>query len=245
MKIFPRSVSPGFTLMELITVIAILGVLAAFLIPTFSRGTESSRSAKCVANLKGLYNGIALYMADNNNCYPPAQLREGSITKGRWSMNSTDAGIGKYIGDVSDNSPGAKGKLFICPDHPHPVPEPVGSFQSGVRSYAPNQLVMKPGALTDRLRAAKLQRPSQTILLGDATIPTIPGTASLNLLTGVMSFTNPANADNTVPEGNGDGGGGSSIAFRHGGKANLIFCDGHVESLRPDQVKQKNFSVSY
>lgn len=114
--------------------------------------------------------------------------------------------------------------------------EPQAELAQGVEASTPS---------LDRLRAFMVPRASETILLGDGTVPSIPGSAGLNLFKGVMGFVNPANADAVVPEGNGDGGGGNYIAFRHGGKANLIFCDGHVESLRPAQVKQKNFAVRY
>ena len=38
---------------------------------------------------------------------------------------------------------------------------------------------------------------------------------------------------------------GKTRAARHGGKINCLFVDGHVEALRPEQIKEKNIFWSY
>ena len=45
----------GFTLAELLIVVAIIGVLAAIAIPIFSRNLERAREATCMANRRSLY----------------------------------------------------------------------------------------------------------------------------------------------------------------------------------------------
>lgn len=39
--------------------------------------------------------------------------------------------------------------------------------------------------------------------------------------------------------------GGKTYASRHNGKINCLFVDGHVEALRPEQIKEKNIFWSY
>jgi prepilin-type N-terminal cleavage/methylation domain-containing protein len=46
-----RSLAPGFTLVELLVVLAILIVLVALLLPSLSRAREAGRRARCMANL--------------------------------------------------------------------------------------------------------------------------------------------------------------------------------------------------
>ena len=67
-----RGRNAAFTLVELLTVIAIIGVLAAILIPTIGKMRESAKSSRCVANLR--QNGVAIqtYAADTKGLLPSA-----------------------------------------------------------------------------------------------------------------------------------------------------------------------------
>jgi len=63
--------APAFTLIELLTVIAIIGILAAILIPTVSAVRDSARASQCVSNLRQIGNAIHLFAEDNNDLIPP------------------------------------------------------------------------------------------------------------------------------------------------------------------------------
>ena len=70
-----RNLLPAFTLVELLVVIAIIGVLAGVLLSTFSGGSESARSARCLTNMKNLANACQVY-AMKTSRYPTAGGRE-------------------------------------------------------------------------------------------------------------------------------------------------------------------------
>ncbi|HCU38212.1 MAG TPA: hypothetical protein DGT21_23135 [Armatimonadetes bacterium] len=61
----------GFILIEFITAIAIIMILAAILFPVFTRAREKARQSDCLNNLLNV--GIALrhYAADYSGWYPP------------------------------------------------------------------------------------------------------------------------------------------------------------------------------
>jgi prepilin-type N-terminal cleavage/methylation domain-containing protein len=62
--------SAAFTLIELLTVIAIIGILAAIIIPTVGRVRESARAAVCTSNLRQLGFAMAMYANENKDYYP-------------------------------------------------------------------------------------------------------------------------------------------------------------------------------
>jgi len=47
-----RAISPAFTLIELLTVIAIIAILAGLLLPALSRARNGALSLACLNNLK-------------------------------------------------------------------------------------------------------------------------------------------------------------------------------------------------
>lgn len=54
----------GFTLIEMLTTIAIIAVLAAILFPVFNRARESARQASCMSNMHQIYVATNLYKQD-------------------------------------------------------------------------------------------------------------------------------------------------------------------------------------
>lgn len=53
----------GFTLVELVVVIAILGILAGIAIPRFMDATASARGAKVVADMRTVESAVSMYYA--------------------------------------------------------------------------------------------------------------------------------------------------------------------------------------
>jgi prepilin-type N-terminal cleavage/methylation domain-containing protein len=60
----------GFTLVELLMVIAIVVVLAAVLFPVFARASEESEFGRCTSNLRQTGASIELYRADDAEHLP-------------------------------------------------------------------------------------------------------------------------------------------------------------------------------
>lgn len=97
---------PGFTLVELLVVIGILGVLMAALLGAFGGTTESARATKCRSNMRSLAQAcITKAMADGRKRYPHAGSCEYFDTDSRGVTYGEHRGWiswlsrGKYNGD--------------------------------------------------------------------------------------------------------------------------------------------------
>ena len=62
----------GFTLVELLVVIAIIAILMAILLPALQRAKEQAREIACRANLHQYGIAQAVYLDENDECYPDA-----------------------------------------------------------------------------------------------------------------------------------------------------------------------------
>ena len=74
----------GFTLVELLTVIAILAALAALLFPVLSRARASARSASCLSNLRQIGLAMRMYCTDHDGSFPFAIDPGDRYTDNAW-----------------------------------------------------------------------------------------------------------------------------------------------------------------
>ena len=103
----------GFTLIELIVVIAILGFLLAIAIPRYTTSRAKAAASASAANLKNLANAVELYATENNlTTYPAGTDLAGIVGEyipsiptspggGTYGYQQTDSGAGYQITDPS------------------------------------------------------------------------------------------------------------------------------------------------
>jgi prepilin-type N-terminal cleavage/methylation domain-containing protein len=70
----------GFTLVELLIVVIILGILAAVAIPQFGSSTDDAKVATLTSNLSTLRNAVELYKQEHNNLYPGEVQQDDGTT---------------------------------------------------------------------------------------------------------------------------------------------------------------------
>jgi len=130
----------AFTLIELLIVIAIIGILAALLLPVLGRAKESGRSAACLSDLHQIGIALQLYVQDNQNIMP-------TMYDAIASTNSPPGTNLAAVNIVLTNYLGAP-EILRCPSDDRRLYEDTGS------SYAWNNLLN--GEDADHLEVFKI-----------------------------------------------------------------------------------------
>jgi prepilin-type N-terminal cleavage/methylation domain-containing protein/prepilin-type processing-associated H-X9-DG protein len=70
----------AFTLIELLTVIAIMALLIGILIPSLSASRQQAKANVCLSKLKGIGTAFVVYLNENHDTFPPVRLKKATPT---------------------------------------------------------------------------------------------------------------------------------------------------------------------
>lgn len=132
---------PAFTLIELLTVIAVIAILAAMLLSALARGKEKAYQTKCASNLKQLGYAIQMFANDQDDQLP------GPTWVGVYDIYNTETErlpyyLTTYLGLPAPSTEPHDAQIAICPaaglrDGPPPAGTPLDSLSRPI-SYLAN-----------------------------------------------------------------------------------------------------------
>ncbi len=275
----------GFTLVELLVVVAVIAILAAMLLPALSSARSAADSAACRGNLHQLSLGMDMYVLQEGT-YPVwgsafAAIRQ--VTRAPWPRDNysgaNDAlNTRTYLGPRQGvfSCPGynsIRGEFMWPPPSASLTPRWAG-WEMDARDYSGSYSYNGVG--TDLLagdeantsgwtvglnttglgtmggwlnagpvREPDVATPSEMIALGDSVLVRLSdfggvrdtvkpvGNLDYSLLTTVLRSDQAEMYNEMVRGLPGDDPVARMYRDRHGGRWNVVFCDGHSESLKP------------
>lgn len=245
MRLYPRGAA--FTLVELLVVIAVIALLVGLLLPALNQAKARSRSVACKSNLRQIGLAMTMYV-DDFDVYTRSSVIYGVDGRVRNGVSFTQFmnPIQFYYGQPPD--PGSEGGIWIvsgrdiavCPGKPRSVfrfnRAPGLRLGYGVNSVGTShdKLTGKPLGLCSILfdekteaggfervhrpmRPSMVQAPSDMIAVGDQADLGDSGFDSEFFKTT-----------------------GFWLSNLHGGGANMLFCDGHVEFAKHQRWTERS-----
>lgn len=207
---------PGraFTLLELLVVVAIIGILAALLLPVLAAAKKRAWTAQCDSNLHQIGLGLKMYADDHGELYPESG---GTIQWDQKDSATTNFSWMQQIIGYTQNT-----NVYHCPADD---PAQVGFFNyfNGVRAA----YVFTGGFAS--VNGKKIVYPDAFVLSGD----TIGSTFTLD---------NADKDDYTYNCVGGDDNGTPSEEWQvHSKGQNILFEEGHVKFYKAYATNEMTF----
>jgi prepilin-type N-terminal cleavage/methylation domain-containing protein len=148
----------GFTLLELLVVIAIIAILAALLLPALAAAKERAQAIRCTGNFRQIGLSLALYVDDNAERLPSALsfgVAFNDVAAAAANVSDT------YIyGDVAKLLALANPQVFWCPSDRRNVAPAGPPADTNVTSASYRYLVWQQSCQAPNLKMSQLGRPA-------------------------------------------------------------------------------------
>jgi prepilin-type N-terminal cleavage/methylation domain-containing protein/prepilin-type processing-associated H-X9-DG protein len=207
----------AFTLVELLVVIAVIGILTALLLPVISRGKLTALSVGCLNNLRQLQLAYHGYSNDELDRLASNAADRTESTSGAWVKGNVQRYTSNYGKDITEGVffPQIKSvQIYRCPGSQAFVHNEIGTPVPHNRSYSMSVWLGSNVKLRGPKRAGSVRTPSSVFVFIDEN--------SISIDNGTFGIHERAKADNywNLPSN------------RHLRGGNLTFFDGHAEHWR-------------
>ena len=220
----------AYTLVELLIVVGIIACLVAVILPTIGRARDSAKSVGCLSGLRQMAIAARSYAVSYKGVYPIAyyQGSRGSATYYyAWDLTTIDSPgqPAKVVPGLLWEGQGVE-RVQQCPSFEGAanwLTDPYTGYNYNTSYIGHGEWEADPVPA----RAAAVRDPANTALFGDGEWS---GGANKFMR---APFANPG--DSTF-----SGRWSGTQGFRHLGRTNVAFCDGHAESLGDRFTQNQN-----
>jgi prepilin-type N-terminal cleavage/methylation domain-containing protein/prepilin-type processing-associated H-X9-DG protein len=223
----------GFTLMEVLVVIAIILVLAAIAIPAISSFQTRAHKAQALNRMKELGSASSAYVVSNNGDLPQEDAKGTDTWQAAADPENSKAWYNALAKQLNRRSVGdyahtprefyTKDCFFFLPGATYPesdkkLRQPLFAFAINTKLQRKDTDGKKPP-----LKLANVMSPANTALFMEQGLPDEKSD-------GGADIQRKSNYDGS-PKGSA-----KSFVGRYGGKGFILFVDGHAEEFKPNDL---------
>lgn len=217
----------GFTLVEMLLVVAMISLLISILLPALGKVKDKAQTTICQSNLKSINGATIQFATDNARMFPAGR----NWVTGSWtSVNGVKSGtLYKYMGENE--------AAYVCPEFLDSRSwweynqNGVVGWTYSLNEYFGESWQGKNGVRT----MTGVQQPSEVLMYSDENAWKIPGLSNYTINNGAMGIGQLGNPGSIVDSIgsyheplNGD---------RKDGYSNVLYVDGHVDLVHVSETK--------
>ncbi|MCO5044018.1 MAG: prepilin-type N-terminal cleavage/methylation domain-containing protein [Verrucomicrobia bacterium] len=195
----PSKSGLGFTLVELLVVIAVVGTLFVLMLPAVSAAREAARASKCAGQMREIGVAVAIFASENRGAFPRSQHSAFAHGERVWARS-----VAPYLGESDARWTNLLRTIYHCPSDARK-----GTLSYGLNVYFELGPEDDYGGKPATWRSQHdIPLPARTVLFAENVSQTdhiMPNDWA--------SVADVADLAHT----------------RHSGSANYVFVDGHVE----------------